>query len=94
MVVNCGTDDRTAAANACIINEGIQACILLPDHFNSRIDLVLAGNVELHGSDVVDRVQFSEILFLSCTGVDMVAVRGQRLREISADARTGSSNQD
>jgi len=83
----------TAAANAGIVNEGIQARTLLLDHCDDRIDLVLLGDVELYRRDVVDCIQFCEIRVLSRAGVDMVAVGGERFGEISADAGTGAGHE-
>jgi len=87
-------DNLSAAANAGVVNEAIQACTLLPDHFDNSINLILLGHVESHGRNVFDRIKCGEILVLTRAGVDVIAILSQRFGEISADARTCARYQD
>jgi hypothetical protein len=77
-----------------IVDDTVQAPAGFGDMGDGGVDVGLHGHVETHGLDVFYRVELGEIGVLAGARVDEVAVPGQHLGDLAADAGACAGHQD
>jgi hypothetical protein len=93
LLLDRGLQHRAAAAYTGVVDQAVQSRTALTDRLYGSVNLILPGDVEPDGRDVVDRIQRGEILVLMRTGVDVVALARQRFGEVAANAGTGARDE-